>query len=83
MRIGDKMILPIQNISRHSVFQLREIYYLREEPNLMFMKNLKKINRQEMKTITGGITCPGGQLCFIGGKWQCRPYDGCGGGNQP
>ncbi|SIT02576.1 hypothetical protein SAMN05421786_104119 [Chryseobacterium ureilyticum] len=47
------------------------------------MKNLKKIERQEMKTINGGINCPGGQICLIGGKWQCMPFDGCGGGNQP
>ncbi|WP_210150992.1 bacteriocin-like protein [Chryseobacterium scophthalmum] len=47
------------------------------------MKNLKKINRQEMKTIQGGIVCTGGQLCLISGKWKCMPYDGCGGGNQP
>ncbi len=47
------------------------------------MKNLKKIERQELKTIKGGIDCRGGQLCLSGGKWQCMPYDGCGGGNQP
>ncbi|MCT2560415.1 bacteriocin-like protein [Chryseobacterium herbae] len=47
------------------------------------MKNLKKIARQEMKTIKGGINCPGGQICLINGKWQCTAYDGCGGGNQP
>lgn len=45
------------------------------------MKNLKKIKRQELKTIKGGIDCRGGQLCLINGKWECRPYDGCGGGN--
>ncbi len=49
----------------------------------IFMKNLKKINRQEMKTIHGGINCTGGQICLINGKWKCMPYDGCGGGNQP
>lgn len=46
------------------------------------MKNLKKINRSEMKTILGGITCRGGQLCKINGVWKCVAYDGCGGGNS-
>ena len=47
------------------------------------MKNLKKIERQELKAIKGGINCPGGQICLISGKWQCMPYDGCGGEISP
>lgn len=47
------------------------------------MKNLKKINRQEMKTIQGGVTCIGGQLCEVNGKWKCVAFDTCGGGGNP
>ncbi|WP_435523480.1 hypothetical protein [Chryseobacterium indoltheticum] len=50
---------------------------------IQFYEKSKKINRQAMKTIQGGINCQGGQICLIDGKWKCMPYDGCGGGNQP
>ncbi|MCJ8153143.1 bacteriocin [Chryseobacterium sp. SSA4.19] len=47
------------------------------------MKNLKKLQKKDLKKITGGINCPGGNICYRNGKPYCAAYDGCGGGNQP
>ncbi|TDX94717.1 bacteriocin-like protein [Chryseobacterium daecheongense] len=43
------------------------------------MKNLKKLQKDELKKIVGGINCTGGQLCYRNGKWVCVAYDTCGG----
>lgn len=47
------------------------------------MKNLKKLNKKELKTIMGGIDCRGGQLCKRDGKWICVAFDTCGDGFRP
>ncbi len=41
------------------------------------MKNLKKLNKAELKTIVGGADCT--RLCFINDKLTCVPYNSCGG----
>ncbi|WP_265131078.1 bacteriocin-like protein [Chryseobacterium oranimense] len=42
------------------------------------MKNLKKLQKDELKKIVGGAPCFG-MLCYRNGNWQCVPLDTCGG----
>lgn len=41
------------------------------------MKNLKKLQKAELKTILGGSDCI--RLCFVNDKLTCVPYNSCGG----
>ncbi|QBJ85966.1 bacteriocin-like protein [Chryseobacterium gleum] len=41
------------------------------------MKNLKKLNKEELKTIAGGSECV--RMCFVNDKLTCVPYSSCGG----
>ncbi|MCJ7935111.1 MAG: hypothetical protein MUW56_16180 [Chryseobacterium sp.] len=43
------------------------------------MKNLKKLKKEELKKVLGGIDACSFQLCYRNGKWICVPFDTCGG----
>ncbi|WP_160138483.1 bacteriocin-like protein [Chryseobacterium sp. c4a] len=40
------------------------------------MKNLKKLQKAELKAIVGGGNCI--RLCFVNDKLTCVPYKSCG-----
>lgn len=48
-----------------------------QHKNIINMKNLKKLEKAELKTIVGGGDCI--RLCFVNDKLTCVPYKSCGG----
>lgn len=49
----------------------RLLYFI----NTVNMKNLKKLQKEELKTIVGGVDCT--RLCFVNDKLTCVPYNSC------